>query len=180
RRARPRRRARAPPAPTRARPRRATATGTVTGTARRSKALTSLRTERRGQDGRAALASANLAAVALPRSAPERSTAAFVAALAVATFLFAWGALQYGFYTHRLLLDTPLYERYGDKMLEGQVPYRDFTVEYPPAALPVFVAPSVPVGRKHFHAYTQVFEGLMGLCGMAAVAAVSVILLRDG
>ena len=115
-----------------------------------------------------------------PRPAPERRYAAFVAALAVSAFLVSWGTLHYGFYTHRLLLDTPVYEGYGDKILKGRVPYRDFAVEYPPGALPVFVAPSVPAGRGQLHAYTQVFEGLMGICGMLAVAAVSLMLVRDG
>jgi hypothetical protein len=119
--------------------------------------------------------------VPLAQSAPEpRATTFFVTALAVSAFLIAWGTLQYGFYTHRLLLDTPIYQGYGDRILKGDVPYRDFAVEYPPAALPVFVAPAVPVARGHFHPYTQVFEGLMGICGMAAVAAVSLILVRDG
>jgi hypothetical protein len=102
-----------------------------------------------------------------------------MAALAVSAFLASWGTLHYGFYTHRLLLDTPVYQGYGDRVLKGQVPYRDFALEYPPAALPVFVAPSLIVERKDLHGYTQVFEGLMGICGMLAVAAVALILVRD-
>jgi hypothetical protein len=43
--------------------------------------------------------------------------------------------------------DTPLYKRYGDAMAHGAVPYRDFRPEYPPAALPMFVAPSLVSGR---------------------------------
>ena len=64
-----------------------------------------------------------------------------VAALAAALFFASWGALHYGFYAHDQIVDTPVYERYGDAMADGQVPYRDFGVEYPPAALPVFVIP---------------------------------------
>src|SRR5439155_976016 len=93
--------------------------------------------------------------------------------------LAAWGTLQYGFYTHRLLLDTPVYERYGDRILDGKLPYRDFTLEYPPGALPVFAAPSAAVGRHRFHAYTKVFEGLMGICGALAVAAAAAVLVRQ-
>jgi hypothetical protein len=100
--------------------------------------------------------------------------------LAVAAFLVAWGTLHYGFYTHRLLLDTPVYEGYGDRIERGQVPYRDFAVEYPPGALPVFVAPSLVVGKKQFKPYTRLFEGLMGICGALAVAAVAFVLVRDG
>ena len=115
----------------------------------------------------------------VPSTAPDRGLSAFVAVLAVAAFLVAWGTLHYGFYTHRLLLDTPTYERYGDKIQRGKVPYRDFAVEYPPGALPVFIAPSLVVGRKHFKTYTRLFEGLMGICGAVAVASVAFILVRD-
>jgi uncharacterized membrane protein len=100
--------------------------------------------------------------------------------LGVAIFLAAWGTLHYGFYTHRLLLDTPIYEHYGDATLRGKVPYRDFAVEYPPAALPVFVLPSAVSGKGHFGRYTRVFEALMGLCGMVAMSAVALILVRLG
>ena len=44
-------------------------------------------------------------------------SAALVAALVVAAFFAAFGGLHYGFYTRRLLLDTPLYERYGDAIV---------------------------------------------------------------
>jgi len=98
--------------------------------------------------------------------------------LGVAMFLAAWGTLHYGFYTHQLLLDTPIYESYGDATLHGQVPYRDFSVEYPPGALPVFILPSAIAGAGHFGTYTRVFEALMGLCGMLAIAAVAVALVR--
>jgi hypothetical protein len=42
--------------------------------------------------------------------------------------------------------DTPLYQFYGQQMVDGQVPYRDFRVVYPPAALPAFVAASHNLG----------------------------------
>ena len=100
-----------------------------------------------------------------------RTSALVVVTLGVAIFLAAWGTLHYGFYTHRLLLDTPIYEHYGDATLRGEVPYRDFAIEYPPAALPVFVLPSAVAGKGHFGTYTRLFEGLMGLCGVVALVA---------
>ena len=127
-------------------------------------------------DARGLTGSRSLAADAFPDAG--RGLTAFVAALGVAAFLGAWGTLHYGFYTDRLLLDTPIYERYGDAMFRGQVPYRDFAVEYPPGALPVFVVPSAFSGPGQFGTYTRVFEGLMGLCGMLAVVSVAVILVR--
>jgi hypothetical protein len=110
--------------------------------------------------------------------AAGRGRTLFVVALAVATFLAAWGTLHYGFYTHRLLLDTPIYESYGDATLRGEIPYRDFAVEYPPGALPVFILPSALSGPGHFGTYTRIFEALMGLCGMLAVGAVALTLVR--
>jgi Glycosyltransferase family 87 len=107
-----------------------------------------------------------------------RSRTAIVVALGVSTFLVAWGTLHYGFYTHELLVDTPIYQSYGDATLRGEIPYRNFAVEYPPGALPVFVLPSVVSGQGHFGTYNRVFEALMGLCGMVAVAAVTLIVVR--
>jgi hypothetical protein len=100
-----------------------------------------------------------------------------VAALVVAAFFAAFGALHYGFYTHNLLQDTPIYERYGDAIVhDGQVPYRDFSVEYPPGALPVFAAPSFVAARGDFPRYREVFELLMLVCGGIASALVGVVL----
>ena len=39
--------------------------------------------------------------------------------------------------------DVPLYQSFGDRMADGEVPYRDFRVEYPPGALPAFLLPSL-------------------------------------
>ncbi len=37
--------------------------------------------------------------------------------------------------------DRDIYFQYATLALEGKIPYRDFTVEYPPLALPLFLAP---------------------------------------
>ena len=76
--------------------------------------------------------------------------------------------------------DTPLYEHYGDLMLRGRVPYRDFGVEYPPAALPAFLLPALVAGRHHYAVYSQAFEGLMGLFGVACAMLVALVLTRRG
>ena len=39
--------------------------------------------------------------------------------------------------------DVPLYQSFGDRIVDGEVPYRDFRVEYPPGSLPAFVVPSL-------------------------------------
>jgi hypothetical protein len=107
------------------------------------------------------------------RGAPERTF--LVVGLAVSAFFVSWGALHYGFYTHRLLQDTPLYERYGDAIAAGRVPYRDFSVEYPPLALPVFAIPSALGPSGNFALYSALFEALMVLCGLALVTSVAIV-----
>ena len=61
-------------------------------------------------------------------------------------------------------------------MLDGEVPYRDFELEYPPAALPVFLLPSL-AGEEDYRA---AFEGLMLACGFAALAALAYALVDGG
>ena len=102
--------------------------------------------------------------------------AAVLAAVAIGLFGASWAALHFGFFTHHPVKDTPLYQRYGDEMVRGEVPYRDFKVEYPPAALPTFVIPAV--GDPSAHAFEQRFEWLMLLCGAGMVGLMAVVLTR--
>jgi uncharacterized membrane protein len=96
-------------------------------------------------------------------------------AIAVLLFLVAWGALHVGFYEREQIVDTPVYESYGQAMEEGQVPYRDFALEYPPGALPVFLAPALADSD-----FRVVFEWLMALCGCGLVVAVALAGQRVG
>jgi uncharacterized membrane protein len=69
--------------------------------------------------------------------------------------------------------DTPLYHTYGEAMLDGRVPYRDFYVEYPPGALAVFVAPAVGDGD-----YTLRFKLLACLFGALCAALAALVAAR--
>ena len=91
-----------------------------------------------------------------------------VAVLAAALFLASWALLHEGFYEREQIVDTPVYERYGDAMLDGRVPYRDFALEYPPGALPVFLVPALGDGP-----YAARFEGLMAAIGVGVVLVVA-------
>jgi hypothetical protein len=103
------------------------------------------------------------------------------AVAATAVFLVSFGALHYGFYARSVLVDTPIYERYGDAIVHhGKVPYRDFSVEYPPAALAAFVVPSLVAPARDFGRYREVFEALMLGCGAVAAALVGLLLVRQG
>jgi Glycosyltransferase family 87 len=93
-------------------------------------------------------------------------------ALGVILFTVGWALLHTGFWDRAQIVDTPVYEHYGEAMLDGQVPYRDFSVEYPPAALPVFLLPALTRSDD----YTAAFELLMWACGVAIVVGLGLIL----
>jgi hypothetical protein len=94
--------------------------------------------------------------------------AAGVAAAAV--FLVAWGLVHRWFWARGAIVDWPTYKAYGDQMKAGGVPYRDFAVEYPPGALPVFLAPSLVGGD-----YASMFAWLMAACGVVLVAVIAAV-----
>lgn len=97
-------------------------------------------------------------------------------ALGVALLLTSFGLLHVGPFAGYEIIDTPLYQRYGDAVLRGEVPYRDFSLEYPPGALPAFVVPSLAPAVH----YRTAFEILMLLCGVAAVVLVVGTLFSAG
>ena len=83
-------------------------------------------------------------------------------------FLACWGLVHRWFWAHGQLVDWPTYQNYGDAILHhGRVPYRDFAVEYPPGALPPFVA-AAPFGD-----YAGAFAWVMAACGVALVFVVA-------
>lgn len=84
----------------------------------------------------------------------------------------SWALLHTGFWSGTQIIDTPVYQRYGEAMLDGQVPYRDFDLEYPPAALPAFVLPALAEQDD----YGSAFELLMWACAVGAVVALGLAL----
>ena len=101
------------------------------------------------------------------------SVRAWALALTVAIGLFAGSfvVLHLGWYDHHGLTDVPVYQNYGQLLRDGHVPYRDFTVEYPPAALPAFVLPTFMPWS-----YATSFAVLMFVCGIGCLIAAAVIL----
>ncbi len=93
------------------------------------------------------------------------------ALVAVALVAAVWALLHVGWYHHGQIVDYGVYQHYGDSMVDQhEVPYRDFAVEYPPGALPVFLIPAV----GSFD-YPKVFQALMALCLAGSVIGVSLI-----
>lgn len=104
----------------------------------------------------------------------ERAGVALAALCAAGAFAACWGLLHLHVYAAGQIRDTPEYQAYGEDVVHGEVPYRDFDVEYPPGALPVFVLPAV--GSPSVHGYRSRFDLLMLVCGIGAVAAVAAAL----
>ena len=104
--------------------------------------------------------------------------AVVAAAVAIVVFAGVWVVLHTGFYRHRQIIDTPIYQRYGDAMADGKVPYRDFRLEYPPASLPAFVIPSLVRSQDgDLRGYRSGFEAEMLVCGALTLAFMLSILL---
>jgi hypothetical protein len=95
---------------------------------------------------------------------------AFLVALAVGIVLLAasWGLLHLGTFHRYQIIDTPVYRDYGEAMAAGQMPYRDFDLEYPPGALPVFWLPTLGPDEH----YASIFDALMAICAVAMLVLV--------
>jgi hypothetical protein len=83
----------------------------------------------------------------------------------------SWGALHLPPFDRYQIIDTPVYQEYGEAMAAGEIPYRDFDLEYPPGALPVFWLPTLGPAEH----YGSIFEALMWIC-----AAVLLVLAVRG
>ena len=105
---------------------------------------------------------------------PPRAAAALLVGLTLLTA--SWGLLHVGFHERYRIVDTPVYREYGEAVVDGEVPYRDFDIEYPPLALPVFVVPALASEDQ----YEPVFELLMWACAVAMLAFVVLALRAVG
>ena len=109
----------------------------------------------------------------MSRPLPDGALVALTA-VAVAAFVALGAAVDRGAVFAEPITDVPVYEEYGTRMADGDVPYRDFRVEYPPGALPVFVAPALLSDDED--GYARVFAALMLACGVAVVVLTAVAL----
>jgi hypothetical protein len=96
------------------------------------------------------------------------------AAVAAGVFLVAWGLTDRLLDDRREIVDVPVYESYGTQMEDGRLPYRDFRLEYPPGALPAFIAPALL--SEDERGFRSAFEWLMAACGVAIVLLTAVSL----
>ena len=106
----------------------------------------------------------------------SRRFTSLVAAGAAVVFLVSWGLAHVGPLNHDQIVDIPVYETYGNAIERGSIPYRDFRLEYPPGALPIFVLPALATERGDQDAYRGAFEDLMILLGLTSIALAAVLL----
>jgi uncharacterized membrane protein len=88
-----------------------------------------------------------------------------VVGIGVAAFVVECLFIRGGLLSHERFGDVALYATDAHRMLDGQLPYRDFFFEYPPGALPVFIVPAL-VSTAH---YTALFKILMVVLGVAVL-----------
>ncbi len=105
----------------------------------------------------------------------SRAPAAWPAAVASCVLLAISFYVLQRWLEHGQLSDVPVYQHYAALVRGGAVPYRDFSFEYPPAALPVLLLPAYMSWS-----YPTSFAVLMGLCGAGCIALVASALRAVG
>jgi hypothetical protein len=92
-------------------------------------------------------------------------------------YLAAASSPTTGLWSHRFRGDVDVYEFYAEKT-HGEVPIRDFPIEYPPASLVVFLSPMwAKEALQHAGiegmTYTDLFKAAMLICGLLNVFIVA-------
>jgi hypothetical protein len=107
---------------------------------------------------------------------PDRQRTLVAVASAAIGFAIAWYLIHHGWYRLDRQWDTREYAKYARYIVNrGLFPYRDFSVEYPPLSLPVFVIPRLLAGNS-FSGYMTVFELMMAACGMITAGLTAFLL----
>jgi hypothetical protein len=88
--------------------------------------------------------------------------------LLVALAIAVWaGPLQHGWYADAVITDIPVYRQAADRMMDGEIPYRDFALEYPPLAAGLFLLVGLVPGD-----FAIAFQIAMAACLCATVLGV--------
>ena len=106
----------------------------------------------------------------------DRQRTALAVAGATIGFVISWYLVHHGWYALDRQWDTHEYFKYANNIVgRGLFPYRDFSVEYPPLSLPIFVLPRLLAGHS-FSGYMTVFELMMAACGVIAAGLSALVL----
>jgi hypothetical protein len=76
--------------------------------------------------------------------------------LGMLVLLAACSLPSVGLWSGKGVADTGLYGQYGHRIMQGDLPYRDFSIEFPPGALPALVLPDVV--HSHYIAGFHAFQ----------------------
>ena len=97
----------------------------------------------------------------------------------VVAFLISCAVARGGFFSSVDPGDVGRYHDFAQQMQDGRIPYRDFYMEYPPGAIPAFLAPLPLTWLAH---YDLAFKFTVALAGvlLVAVCAVALRLLGAG
>jgi hypothetical protein len=104
-----------------------------------------------------------------------RRPVAAAALIGAALFLASCSLPLVGLWDPGRVGEISYYHRVGELVRSGHVPYRDFYLEYPPGALPMFTAPTL-AGDS----YGQGFRLLVALAGAATIPALALALRALG
>lgn len=106
----------------------------------------------------------------------DRQRTLLAVAFAAVGFVISWYLIHHGWYRLDRQWDTREYFKYSNYMVgRGLFPYRDFSVEYPPLSLPIFLMPRLVAGHS-FSGYMEVFELMMALCGVITAGLAALVL----
>jgi hypothetical protein len=106
-----------------------------------------------------------------------RTRPGLLVAIVVVAFAACWGG-EMSLKLSTNATDVPRYRDYGVAVRHGDVPYRDFRVEYPPGALPAFVAPALV--RTDVRGYRIAFEVLLAVFAVCLLLVTAPLARRAG
>jgi uncharacterized membrane protein len=113
--------------------------------------------------------------VRVPRVVVTRRGAALGTLASVALFLLACAVARGGFFSSADPGDVGRYHDFVRTMQDGRLPYRDFYMEYPPGAVPAFLAPLALAWLAH---YDLAFKFTVAVAGVLLVVACLLVLRR--
>lgn len=100
-----------------------------------------------------------------------------VTAAAVAIFLASWFLVHHAWYKPSgQSSDVTIYRRYAQKTIEGKIPYRNFSIEYPPGFLLPALAPDATANPSDAESYAHTFDLWMGGAGVVLILLSAVAL----
>jgi uncharacterized membrane protein len=117
--------------------------------------------------------------VQTPTQAPAPKRGAFdrrdalLVVLGLAAFLVSCAVARGGFFSSVDPGDVGRYHDFARLMQKGQLPYRDFYMEYPPGAIPTFLAPLALTGLAH---YNLAFKFTVALAGLGVIVTCAIAL----